>query len=108
MPFVHAAMHTLMLGLTALLIFEIYLLIAPKLPFSEQRKQQRSAITSVMYMMLVAIIPGSFLTLIIHLAYSNTNRFWMYAALLATITFAAHFFVRRRLEVKLESQEYTA
>lgn len=106
MPVEHAAMHTLMLGITALLIFEIYLLVTPKLPFSEQRKQQRSAITSVAYMMLVAIIPGLFLTLIIHLAYSSSSRFWMYAALLATITFAAHFFVRRRLELKLESQEY--
>jgi hypothetical protein len=108
MPFEHAAMHTLMLGLTAMLIFEVYLLITPKLPFSEQRKQQRNAITSIVYMLFVALIPGAFLTLIIHLAYGSTRTFWQYAALVATIALAAHVFVRRRLAVKLEQQEYTA
>jgi hypothetical protein len=108
MPLEHAGMHTIMLGLTAMLIFEVYLLITPKLPFSEQRKQQRSAITSIVYMVFVALIPGAILTLIIHLAYGSTRTFWQYAALVATVALAAHLFVRRRLAVKLEQQEYSA
>jgi hypothetical protein len=107
-PLEHAAMHTVMLGLTAMLIFEVYLLLTPKLPFSEQRKQQRSAITSIVFMVFVALIPGAILTLIIHLAYGSTRTFWQYATLVATIALLAHLIVRKRLAIKLEQQEYSA
>lgn len=107
MPWEHALMHTLMLGIMAVLIFEVYLLISPKLPFSEQRRQQRSAWIQIVYMIFIALIPGVFLTIIVSLAYSDTTKFWLYAVLLAIVSAASHVIVRKRLSAKLEAQEYS-
>lgn len=108
MPLSHAFMHTTMLALIGLLIFDVYLIVAPRLPFSAPRRQQRTPILSIVWMIFTALIPGALLTVIIHFAYTSSERFWLYAALIATVGLGLHLIVRRRLTHTLEAQEYLA
>lgn len=108
MPLSHALMHTLMLGMIGSLLFEIFLYISPKLPFGEQRKQQRSGWITFVWMMLVMIVPGSFLMLIIYFAYTTPTNFWLYAVGIALVATIVHFLLKRRLSLKMEEQEYIA
>jgi ABC-2 type transport system permease protein len=106
MPASSAILHTLMISAMAQLIFEAFLMIAPKMPFSEQRKQQRNTVGRTLLIALAMIGPVLLMGVVMYFGYRDMLRYWSFLILILTIAILAHRVVKSRLTKKLELQEY--
>jgi ABC-2 type transport system permease protein len=107
MPVTSAVLHMCMLGGIAQLIFQLQMLFAPKIPFSEQRKQQKNTATRIVMIFGLMIVPLGLLFLIIYYCYPYPLRYWAALAMVATLALVFDQFVRKRLRKKLELVEYS-
>jgi len=107
MPVPSAVMHMLMLSAIAQLIFQFQMWLSPKLPFSEQRKQQKNSASRFFWVFLAMILPLALLYAIIYYCYPHPALYWATLALIITIALLFDRFVQSRLRKKLELLEYT-
>jgi hypothetical protein len=106
MPPLSAFRHTLMISAFAQLIFEVSLLFAPKMPFSQQRTQQRNTAGRIFTMMLVILAPLILMALVMYFGYRDEVRYWASLALVITLAVITDRLVANRLRKKLEEQEF--
>ncbi len=106
MPIASAVMHMLMLGGIAQLILELQMLFVPKIPFSEQRKQQKNTVSRFVLIFALMIVPLALLFTIVHFCYHDPVRYWAALAFVLTLALVFDQFVRRNLQKRLELVEY--
>jgi hypothetical protein len=106
MPALSAVKHTFMISAFALLIFQVSLVFAPKMPFSQQRTQQRNSASRIFTMMLLITAPMMLMALVMYFGYRSEVRYWASLALVVTLALITDRFVANRLRKKLEEQEF--
>jgi len=105
-PVVHAIEHVLVLAAIAGFVFQMYLMIAPRMPFAQPRRPNRSNVVVMIGFGFLAIIPLGLLALEIYFGYRSTLRFWSSFALLATLSILLEQAVRYRIRKKLDLEEF--
>jgi ABC-2 type transport system permease protein len=105
-PVVHAIEHVLVLAAIAGFVFQMFLMIAPRMPFAQPRRPNRSNVVVMLGFGFLAIIPLGLLALEIYFGYRSTLRFWSSFALLATLSLILEQAVRHRIRKKLDLEEF--
>lgn len=108
MPVVHALLHVAVLGALATMIFQLFLMIAPKMPFAQQRKPNRNNISSVIGIMTLAGSSVFLLALAVKFGYRSMPRFAMTFALIVTLSLLLEQGLKARLRTKLTAEEFDA
>jgi hypothetical protein len=106
MPPVRAIMHVLVLASIAGFVFQVFLMISPKMPFSQRRRPNRSSVAMIMGIFFFSFLALGILAVEIHWGYRTTTRYWTSIAILLTISLLLEQLVRVRLRAKLEKEEY--
>lgn len=106
MPVGHALMHIGMIALIAVLVFQSYMLVSPKVPFSEQRKMQRNTYSIILWGFVIATIPLTLLIIAMYFGYPTVKGYLSFLALFLTLAILLEVFLRSNLSTRLERQEY--
>jgi len=107
MPVFHAVAHVLVLAAVAGFIFQIYLMLAAKMPFAQPRRPNRGGSFTMMFGVFgFTILAGGILVLEMYFGYRSQARFWPTFALLVTLSALLERAVHARVRVKLEREEF--
>jgi ABC-2 type transport system permease protein len=106
MPWTHAALHVLVLGAVGGFIFQIYFLIAAKMPFAQPRRPNRGGVAMFAGVFAFVIFAFVILGLEIFYGYRSPERFWPSFALLLTLSALLEKAVRSRIRKKLDREEF--
>jgi hypothetical protein len=108
MPILHAVLHMMVLGALAIMIFQIFLMVAPKMPFAQQRKPNRNNVANVIG---ISILSGGSIILLaleVHYGYRSLSRFALSFAMIVTLSLILEQGLKARLRSKLENEEFDA
>jgi hypothetical protein len=108
MPIVHALLHVAVLGALATMIFQLFLMIAPKMPFAQERKPNRNNLSSVIGISMLSASSVFILALVVHFGYRTMPRFAISLALILTLDLLLEQGLRARLRSKLANEEFDA
>lgn len=106
MPLYHAIENTLVVAGLAGLMFQLYLIINPKMPFSQQRRPNRVGFVMMAGITLLAVIPLALFALAIIYGYKSQERYWPMLAIIVTISAVLETAVRARIRRKLDREEF--
>jgi ABC-2 type transport system permease protein len=105
-PAGHAAEHVLVLAAIAGFIFQAFLLFAPKMPFAQHRRPNRTSVATVLGVGFFAGAALVILGLEIHFGYQTPLSFWSSFALIVTLSLLLEQVVRARVRKKLDREEF--
>ena len=106
MPIFHAVAHVLVLAAVAGFIFQIYLILAAKMPFAQPRRPNRGSFAMMLGIFGFATLAAALLVLEIYFGYRSQARFWPSFALLVTLSALLERAVHARVRVKLDHEEF--
>ena len=106
MPVYHAVAHVLVLAAMAGFIFQIFMMISPKMPFAQRRRPNRSSVVTILGVSTFGILAFLLLGVEIYFGYQTPFRFWSSFALIVTLSVLLEQVVRSRVRKKLEQEEY--
>jgi ABC-2 type transport system permease protein len=108
MPVLHAILHVMVLGALAIMIFQLFLMIAPKMPFAQQRKPNRNNLASVIGITLLSGGSIVLLALEVKFGYRSMTKFALSFALILTLSLLLEQGLKARLRSKLSNEEFEA
>lgn len=108
MPIVHAVMHVVVLGTLATMVFQIFLMVSPKMPFAQQRKPNRNNFATTMGIMFLSAGSIFALGLTVHFGYRSITRYATALAVLVTLMLLLEQGLKARLRSKLAQEEFDA
>src|SRR5579883_597606 len=106
MPVYHAIEHVLVLGAIAGLLFQLYIMMAPRMPFAQQRRPNRGNLAVTIGLSSLGIFAVALLGLEIYFGYRSAARYWPTFALIVTMSAVLEQAVRARVRKKLEQEEF--
>jgi hypothetical protein len=106
MPIEHAIEHIIVLTAIGSFVLQISLMFQTRMPFAQQRRPNQRGVTQYLSAMLLAIIPMGLFMLELIFGYASPLRYWSSLALVLTLVAAMEVFVRSRVRVKLEREEF--
>jgi ABC-2 type transport system permease protein len=106
MPWTHAAMHVLVLAAVGGFIFQIYFMLAAKMPFAQPRRPNRGGVAMFAGVFLFMFLAIAILGLEIYFGYSSPERYWPSFALLVTLSALLERAVQARIRKKLAREEF--
>ena len=106
MPVYHAIPHTLVLAAIAGINFQLYLMIAPKMPFAQPRRPNRNGFAMMFGVFFFVIFSMLIFLVVIYFGYHSFARFWPIFLLLVTVSAALERGVHARIHAKLEREEF--
>ena len=106
MPITHALPHVIVLASISGFIFQAFLMIAPRMPFAQQRRPNKNGFVNVLGVMFFAGFAAVMLGFEMYFAYGDFTRFWVSVALLLTLSVLLEQLVRSRIRTKLEREEF--
>jgi hypothetical protein len=106
MPVLHAVGHVLVLAGIGGFIFQGYLMAAPKMPFAQPRRPNRTSVATVLGVSCFALVAMLLLGFEIYYGYKTPTRFWMSFALIVTLSILLEQVVRQRIRKRLEREEF--
>ncbi len=106
MPVSHAVPHIIVLSAISGFIFQGFVMIAPRMPFAQQRRPNRGNLGNVMGIPILAGFGALLLGLEMFYAYGDFTRFWLSVALLVTLSVIMEQVVRLRIRRTLAREEF--
>lgn len=106
MPLGHALKHVLIIISIGSFVVQTTLLFQSRMPFAHPRRPNQRGVTQIMSGVFMALIPMGLLVLELSYGYSSTLRYWMSFAVIITLAAIMEIFVRSRVRVKLEREEF--
>ena len=106
MPVYHAVMHVLVLAAMAGFIFQVFIMISPRMPFAQRRRPNRSNVAAIFGMSIFGILPFVLLGVEIYFGYRTPFNFWSSFVLIVTLSILLEQIVRSRVRKKLEREEF--
>ncbi len=105
-PIMHALMHIAIIASIAMLMFQLYLMVRPRMPFAQQRQPNKTNYVVVLAGYGFAAVALGLLATIIYFGYRDSVRYFISLSLLIALTLLMERFLRTRLRSKLEEEEF--